>query len=191
MTRATGPKRLLLIRHCQAEGQEPQAPLTPAGQQAAVALAACLAPQGIDRIVSSPFLRTRETILPLAQRLHLPVDIDPRLQERRLSGGWLPDWRRRLAASFADFDLCLAGGESNRAAMQRGVAAVAEILAGGSESAAVVTHGNLLALLLHHYTGRFGFDQWAALSCPDVYCIILDGANVAAARIWPGDNVDG
>jgi phosphohistidine phosphatase SixA len=48
---------LYLVRHCQATGQEPDAPLTQLGQQQALVLADWLGEAQIERIVSSPFVR--------------------------------------------------------------------------------------------------------------------------------------
>jgi 2,3-bisphosphoglycerate-dependent phosphoglycerate mutase len=47
---------LYLVRHCQAAGQEPDAPLTAMGQQQAIALAGWLCNVSIGRIISSQSL---------------------------------------------------------------------------------------------------------------------------------------
>ncbi len=123
MTAAIAPC-LYLVRHCQATGQEPDAPLTPLGESQAEALADLLAPLGIGRILSSPFHRARASITPLAMRLGVPIETDDRLIERVLCEAPLVDWRVHLEKSFDDFDYCLAGGESSRAATARAVAAI-------------------------------------------------------------------
>src|SRR5206468_6840757 len=89
----------------------------------------------------------------------------------------VPDWRDRLAATFLDLDLCLPGGESSRAATCRGAAALADVLAGGPRVTAVVTHGNLLALLLKSFDGSAGFAAWEALTYPDVYRLDFAGGS--------------
>lgn len=164
---------LYLIRHCKATGQAAEAPLTAEGRTQSLALAETLAAAGIARIVTSPFLRAQQSADPLAVRLKLALETDARLVERTLTTADLPDWFERLRASFDDFDLCLPGGESNRMAQARGVAALEEILAQDLSTTAVVTHGNLMALLLHHFDPRFGFDAWHALTNPDIYRITL------------------
>jgi 2,3-bisphosphoglycerate-dependent phosphoglycerate mutase len=172
--------RIYVVRHCKAAGQEPEAPLTPEGEQQARRLADFLAGQPIDYLVSSPFRRAQATVAPLAERLGLPVHLDDRLGERVLAAGPLPDWQERLRASFADPDLTLEGGESSRAAMARASAAVDAVLATGAQAPIVVTHGNLMALLLRRFDERFGFESWAALTNPDVF--VIEGATVR--RIW-------
>jgi 2,3-bisphosphoglycerate-dependent phosphoglycerate mutase len=166
-------KTLYLVRHCQAEGQEANAPLTPEGVAQSNGLADLLANADIERIISSPYTRATQTILPLSRRLNLAVELDARLVERVLCSDSLPDWQEHLHASFADLDLRLEGGESSRDAMQRAVAVVTEIQRHGAQTALLVTHGNLMALLLKHFDESIGFAEWRALSNPDVYRVDL------------------
>jgi 2,3-bisphosphoglycerate-dependent phosphoglycerate mutase len=172
--------RLYVVRHCQATGQAPEAPLTPEGRQQAERLADFLADKGADCLVSSPFVRAQATIAPLAARLGLKVAVDDRLGERVLAGGELPDWRAKLEQTFADLDLALPGGESSRTAMARAAAAVDAVLATGARCAVIVTHGNLMALLLKRFDDRIGFAHWAALTNPDVF--VIESNRVE--RIW-------
>ncbi|HYG58282.1 MAG TPA: histidine phosphatase family protein, partial [Symbiobacteriaceae bacterium] len=177
-------KRLFVIRHCRAEGQPPEAPLTPEGRQQAEVLADLLSQQGVQRVIASPFLRARQTAEPLARRLGLPVEVDSRLAERVLAGEDLPDWLEHLRHSFIDLDAALPGGESSRAAMERAAAAVAGALAHPVATTALVTHGNLMALLLKRYDDRFGFDQWQGLTNPDAYLLTFDEDDVGLKRVW-------
>jgi 2,3-bisphosphoglycerate-dependent phosphoglycerate mutase len=168
------------VRHCRATGQEPAAELTSDGRAQAEALADVLADRGVERIVSSPWQRAVDSIAPLALRLGLTVERDERLRERTLSDGPLPDWRERLRASFDDPDLCLPGGESSRAATARAIAALDGARAHAAHATVVVTHGNLLALILRTVDPGIGFDHWQALSNPDLYRL-SDGS---LERLW-------
>lgn len=162
-------KTIYLVRHCKTSGQEADAPLTDEGREQAETLGEWLFHKSVGRIVSSPYARARESIAPLATRLALPVETDGRLIERVLCGSALPDWREHLAASFTDLDWCLPGGESSRAAMARGVAALQDVLQHPASVSVVVTHGNLLALLLKHFDDATDFAGWKRLTNPDVY----------------------
>jgi 2,3-bisphosphoglycerate-dependent phosphoglycerate mutase len=175
---------LYLVRHCQAEGQAPEAPLTAAGRAQAEQLADFLVGADIRRIVSSPFARARQSIEPLARRLGIPIETDDRLAERVLCPEPLPDWRDRLRASFDDPDFCLPGGESGRTATERGVAAIQDALRRHDGSLALVTHGNLLALLLRHFDGRVGFEEWQALTNPDVFRVSIGDSAGRIHRVW-------
>lgn len=170
-----------MIRHCAADGQAGDAPLSAAGRAQAEALAASLADAGIDRIVASPYRRAIDSIAPLARRLGLAVERDDRLTERVLSTHLLPDWRERLRASFNDPDLVLEGGESSRMAMARGVESVEDALRGAARTPAIVTHGNLLTLMLRRFDARYGFEAWQAMTNADIYRLFptLQGCDIA------------
>jgi 2,3-bisphosphoglycerate-dependent phosphoglycerate mutase len=160
-----------LVRHCQASGQAPDAPLTDLGHEQAVQLAETLVGLNIQRIVSSPYARACQTIAPLAERLGLPVETDARLVERVLAAEALSDWPERIRASFDDLELALPGGESTAAAAQRARQALDTIVSQRRLPAVVVAHGNLLAALLNHLDGRPGFETWGSLTNPDVFAV--------------------
>lgn len=120
-------KQIYIIRHCAAEGQPPNARLTPDGEKQAEELADFLYDKQIDCIVSSPFLRAVQTIEPLSARINVKIQIDNRLRERVLSGQDLPDWLDHLRASSDDMDMCLTGGESGRKATIRVTAVIEDV----------------------------------------------------------------
>jgi phosphohistidine phosphatase SixA len=76
-----------LVRHAKAgsrsawSGADHQRPLTKTGRRQADALTDLLADRGVTRVVSSPYVRCRQTVEPLGQRLGLPVDLADELAE--------------------------------------------------------------------------------------------------------------
>jgi 2,3-bisphosphoglycerate-dependent phosphoglycerate mutase len=174
---------LYLVRHCQATGQEPDAPLTEIGQQQAIALAGWLSHQSIGRIISSPFVRAYQSILPLSERLGVTVEVDVRLVERVLSPVPLDNWRERLAETFIDLDLSFEGGESSRAAMMRGVSVVNQAMQQTTDSIVLVTHGNLMTLILKYFSEWVGYAEWESLQNPDVYCIQFSSEETYTERM--------
>lgn len=178
-----GPRTIYLVRHCAASGQAPDAPLTGDGRETAHALAAALCGFGIQRILSSPYRRAVETAQPLAERLGLPVTADARLVERVLTPTPVPDWRERLVASFTDLDLRIDGGESGREAMRRGCAVLSEVLEHPDRVTVVITHGNLLTLLLKSLDRTVGFAEWERMSNPDVYRVDYQEAGAVVQRL--------
>ncbi len=179
-----GAPRLYLVRHCHATGQEHDAPLTAEGARQAVALADLLDPLGIERIISSPFRRARDSIAPLAARLGIPIEYDDRLIERVLSPRAVPDWRAHLRTSFDDPDYCLAEGESSRTAATRAVAVLNDLARRPRRATAIVTHGNLLALLLRSFNPDIGFADWERLTNPDVFSVLVAERAAPITRIW-------
>ncbi len=166
-------KRIYLIRHCKAAGQESDAQLTREGWLQADQLAAFFIEKEIDYIVSSSYERAICTIRPLAEALNLQIHIDHRLCERVLSTEVIDDWMEKLKDSYEDLDLKLCGGESSRKAMTRGISVIEELIDRSEINIAVVTHGNLLSLILKHYDNNVGFDEWRNLSNPDVFEMII------------------
>ena len=134
-------RRLLLIRHCESTGLQPDAPLTARGEAQARALADRLAPLAPDLIVSSPFRRARQTVEPLAATRGLAVEIDERLAERQLAAEPPVDFKPAVRRSFEDFDHCLPGGESSQRAQARGRQALESILGRNARLPIVATHG--------------------------------------------------
>jgi 2,3-bisphosphoglycerate-dependent phosphoglycerate mutase len=163
--------RALLIRHCESSGPAPDAPLTPVGRTQAIALAGRLAAHPIDHIVSSPYPKARATIEPFATRARLPIRTDERLAERRLSREPIADWREVVRRSFSDPDHRVPGGESGGETVARGWAAIRAVLEGGHELPAVVSHGQLLSLVLHSIDPAFGYAGWESLTNPDVHLL--------------------
>jgi 2,3-bisphosphoglycerate-dependent phosphoglycerate mutase len=176
-------KTLYVVRHCQAEGQDADARLTPEGVAQANRLADFLCKANIERIISSPYKRATQSIEPLALRLGIEVEVDVRLVERVLSSVPSPDWQDRLRLSFAELDLAYEGGESSRRAMERAIAVVEDVRKQSAQTTVLVTHGNLMTLLLKHFDDSIGFANWRALTNPDVYRVVLT-APVAIDRIW-------
>ncbi len=79
--------KVFLTRHARAkkrsrwEGPDRMRSLTKAGRRQAQALLTLLEEARLDRLVSSPYLRCRETVAPLANARGLPLEVDERLAE--------------------------------------------------------------------------------------------------------------
>ena len=105
--------------------------LTEIGRKQAEVLAGFLSDYPIDRIVSSSYTRAQQSIEPFAAKVGLPIHLDHRLIERTLSGSPIDNWREVVRDSFGDMELRVPGGESAREVLDRGWAAITELLDGG------------------------------------------------------------
>lgn len=183
---AQAPKWFYLVRHCAAMGQAWDASLTLEGETQAVFLADALAPLGITRIITSPYIRAVQSIMPLAARLTLTTEIqtDNRLTERILSSDPLPDWHEHLRISFDDPDYALPGGESSRTATARAVAALTDAQQHPACATVIVTHGNLLVLLLRHFDAQYDFAAWECMTNPDIYRLNIAEPTEPIIRLW-------
>lgn len=165
-------RSLYLVRHAEATGQDPDARLTMKGEADALSLVRFFENKEIASIITSPYERAVKTIEPSAKKLNLPIQVDERLKERMLTTETLMDWESPLKESFLYKDSKLKGGETSNEATQR-ILAVCNEVSSTTENTVLVTHGNLLALLLNYYNPAFGFSEWKKLRNPDIFWVDL------------------
>lgn len=178
-------KKIYLVRHCSAAGQHKDSPLTTEGMRQAQLLSFFLSDHNypIDRIISSPYLRAIESVKPYAASKGLNIEVDDRLKERILSEEPVDDWIEVLERSFIDHDYRLHGGESANTAIRRANQVIEGVFNTEESHVMLVTHGNLLALLLKQYDEEFGFNQWKELRHPDIYTIDCKHDNYTIERL--------
>jgi 2,3-bisphosphoglycerate-dependent phosphoglycerate mutase len=178
---------MYLIRHCETSGQDPDAALTERGLTQAQSLAQRLAREGIVRLVSSPYRRARQSAEPLATRLGLELEVEPRLRERQLGENFGArfgaNWLDALRATFLEPDLTFDGGESSRVAQLRARAVFDQVATEARLPAALVTHGNLLSLLAGSIQPELGFEFWQQLTNPDLFLVELNSEAPTLKRL--------
>lgn len=131
-------------------------------------------------MVSSPYLRARNTVTPFATSNGVAVEIHDDLYERVLSLEPLPDWLAHVRRSFEDFGYAVGGGESLNATCDRALGALRDVLALGHGLPAVVTHGNLIASILGRVDPAFGFEEWRTMKNPDLFVLTFEAGSPAA-----------
>ncbi|MBK5432648.1 histidine phosphatase family protein [Bacillus sp. TH25] len=178
-------KKIIVIRHCSATGQKRDAELTFAGKDQANTLATFLLENQlqIDHIISSPFVRAIDSIRHYAPKANLSIEEDERLAERILSNVPMDDWMQKLESTFTNIDIAFSGGESTKQATDRAISLIQEVLKLEHDTTLLVTHGNLLTLILKHFDHTIGFDEWKTLTNPDIYEITLDEQSIIK-RLW-------
>ncbi|MFS0782666.1 histidine phosphatase family protein [Bacillus sp. 1P06AnD] len=174
-------KIVYCVRHCEAEGQEAGAELTEKGNAQASALSSFFAGIPLDRLVSSPYVRAIQSMHFIQKEREMDIRVDERLKERTLCIDPLDDWLSKLEESFHNPSLSFTGGESGAEAQKRITAAVEEMESG---TTLLVSHGNILTLLLNQYDSSYGFKEWAQMTNPDVYRLEMDGGYCKVERIW-------
>ena len=176
VTNANSPLTVLLVRHAESVApgtsgfDEYTRPLTPKGIRDAERLSAMHASTRIDAVYSSPYIRARQTVEPIARARRLAIETIDDLRERMLSPVDLPDWQARLKRSWEDFDYALAGGESSRDAQAR-VLRVLDSIASRHSTGTVIlaSHGNLIALALHAFMPNVDYEFWESIPMPAVF----------------------
>jgi 8-oxo-dGTP diphosphatase len=128
-------------------GDQDVRPLSELGRRQAARLAEALAVAPFDALYSSPALRCRQTLEPLAERLGLPIAVVPELRE---TDGFLPPpgWQRiNLADACPD-------PHGGAYAAGRAWSAVRQIRAASPRGrVAVCTHGDVAPALIAFLIG--------------------------------------
>lgn len=157
----------LLIRHASHDllghtlaGWMPGVHLNDAGRQEASWIAERLASTPLEGVYSSPLLRSVESAAPLAARVGCPVQILDDFGEIRC-GEWtglsFEELRRR--PEWVAYNACrtttrIPGGDSMLDVQARAVLAVERLRAKHPDGlVAVVSHGDVIRLVIAHYLG--------------------------------------
>ena len=175
-------KVIYIVRHCKAEGQPAESPITSEGMKQAIELVKFFKKVKIDRIISSPFKRAIQSIEPVSKQKQINIELDTRLEERILCSSDMPDWIEALKVTYTDLDLKFVGGESSREAIERVTGVIDDIKLG--ENVVIVSHGNLISLLLKSFDHTVGFNEWMKLSNPDVYQLTIDKDDWSIHHLW-------
>jgi broad specificity phosphatase PhoE len=154
-------------------GDQDLRPLSELGRRQAARLAEALAAAPLDALYSSPALRCRQTLEPLAERFGLPTTVVPDLRE---TDGWLPPpglTRLQLADDCPD-------PHGGAYAAGRAWSAVRQIRASSpSGRVSVCTHGDMVPALIAFLVGAEGLSPPPALVWRGGwYTIRLAGAEV-------------
>lgn len=199
------PVRVLLLRHGQTEmsaagvfSGRSDPDLTDLGVEQARRAASCLAArqdagEGIDRIISSPLARTRQTAAAVADRLGLDVEVDDNLIETDF-GEWEGltfdevhrRWPDEHAAWVGDTTVPTVGGES-MAAVERRCGDLVQGLAGAPEQGLT---GARTVLLVSHVSPIKAILRRALQVPATMYSTLhLDLAGLSNVEFYPDHSV--
>lgn len=198
--------RLVLVRHGRTASNvhrlldtaHPGADLDEAGIAQAAALVERLVDIDLQAIYVSPLTRTRQTAAPLAAARGLGLRVLPGLREIAAGDQELWPWWQEyvgMLGRWARGDLAATrpGGETGEEFFARFDAAVAEIAAGGHDTALAVSHGAALRMWVG---GRVrGFDPASVATRPlgNTAAIVIEGDPERGWTLveWhPGDELD-
>ncbi len=152
--------------------------LTPKGKADRKQVTALLEGKQVDAVLSSPFLRSIQTVDHFAQSRGLPVTLVEDFRERKVSDGWIVDFNGFAQKQWADFDYKLPGGESLQEVQNRNIAALSQILTQYPDKTVVIgSHGTALSTIIHYYDPSFGYEDFNAIKkvMPWVVKFIFEG----------------
>ncbi len=170
--------QIYFVRHAQSDNSNPdqyQRGLTEQGQKGAEQVARTLADIHIDAIYASTYLRTSQTLAPLAKQKGLSIHTVEALRERGMTEAlFTGNFDEYMQAQWADLNYAAEGCESLLAVQKRNIEAVNQIVAAHpQQTVAVGTHGCALSTILHYYTD-YGLKGYLYMKPFAPYIIRLD-----------------
>lgn len=157
---------IYLIRHAEPNynnHQDDERELTAKGLQDCQLLLDYFKDISIDRIYSSPFKRTLQTIDELAKEKNLPIQIKENFRERKIDDVWIDDFNTFSQRQWQDFNYKLAKGESLQEVQDRNIQQLQEILKEQETSITISSHGTAISTILNYYDHQFAFDNFQAI----------------------------
>ncbi len=152
--------------------------------------------QNIDAVYSSNYVRSLETAKYIALENNTIINVDDRLNERKIGDMGDMEWREFYRLQMKDFDFKLSGGESLNQTKKRMVEAMKNILMFETGNrVAVISHSTALTCLLSawcemgknyndeiilSYDGESIID--GSFTAPMVFKVVFDGMNVLSVE---------
>ena len=181
-------KKFILIRHGKAEmsGEDHLRKLDEDGnaQSHSICEKLKLMVNKEVKIYSSPFKRAIDTIKPLAEALGKEIIESDELKEINI--GKSEDYTKHeiIKKMWDDENFKVQNGESQRDKFNSMKSYLSEMFGNSSnEDVIIVTHGNLLGIILKFYFSRdFGFNDWKVMSMPDLYELSLENNEITSFK---------
>lgn len=156
---------IYFIRHAEPDfsvKEDSIRPLTMKGLQDANKLPVFFEDIVIDKVISSPFKRAHDTVIPLANSKGIEVELIDGFRERKVSGGtWIDDFTSFARNQWYDFDYKLTGGDSLREVQERNILALENLLERDLGLNIVVgSHGTALSTIINYYDDSYGYDDF-------------------------------
>ena len=166
--------------------------LSVSGEKKAEQLSKCSELTNLDAVYSSNYVRSLETAKYLALENNTIINVDERLNERKIGNMGKMEWKEFSRLQMKDFDFKLPGGESLLQTKKRMVEAMKNILMfENGNRIAVVSHSTALTCLLSSWCEvGHNYDEEIILSyndetivdghwtAPMVYKVTFDGMNI-------------
>ena len=182
---------LYFVRHAHSKytPEELRRPLSEKGLFDVEKINRLLIKEGIDYVISSPYLRAVQTVEGVAKIIEKEIIIEDAFKERQLSTIPVEDFQLAITKVWEVPSFSWEGGESNVLAQKRGVESTLKALERYEGKNIVIgTHGNIMVLIMNYFDNNYGFDFWKELNMPDIYKLTFDKLELKKVnRIWTKD----
>lgn len=152
------------IRHAQSnrfEKDDRTRPLTEEGMADTLKVTDALKNSGIKHIISSPYVRTIQTVKNLSETLGIMIETDEDLRERN-AGQWHGDnFFDFIKQQWSDFNYHILDGECLADVQKRNISALNRIIEKyENEKIAIATHGTALSTIINYYYPEYNFESF-------------------------------
>jgi broad specificity phosphatase PhoE len=195
----TEPVTFYFVRHGESEANAARrfagrtdSPLTERGRLQAEGVAATLASERFDRIISSPLSRCRDTALAIARRHQLPVDLEPDLVEIDVGDktGAPFDEVRGLPEWNDDGFIAWPRGETLDQVLSRAHHVITRVAAeSAGQRVLVVSHGGVTRILMSHFLGLLPRLDRSPATNTNISVVVSDGITHRVERLFTDAHV--
>lgn len=168
---------IYLVRHAHStySADERNRPLSEKGKSDAQLITQVMKSKSIDVVLSSPYKRAFQTIQKIANYSQLHIDIVEDFKERKLADIPIEDFNSAILKLWQDENYAHTGGESNLVAQARAINALNDVLKKYKNKNIVIgTHGNIMALIMNHFSKKYDYTFWSKLEMPDIYKLTFE-----------------
>jgi 2,3-bisphosphoglycerate-dependent phosphoglycerate mutase len=138
--------------------------------------------RNINKIFSSPYKRTVDTVKDFAETINLKIHIIDGFRERAVTEGWwVEDFNSFAKEQWNNFDYKLPGGESLNEVQERNIKSLMELLSNNVDQNIVIgSHGTALSTVVNYFNKNFGYSEFDRIKhiMPFIVCFTFDGQDI-------------
>lgn len=184
--------KIYMVRHAHSIfslEREETTELSEKGWKDAERIMEILLKENIDHIISSSYVRARQTVKGLARHLQMDIEIDPRFRVRDLAARdhYFENPAEAMQKVFAEQNFKFPGGESNSEVQQRGVSALRDVVTKyKGKKIAIGIHGNIMTCTMHFFDQSYDYEFWKQTTKPDIYKLTINEQFelISCDRLW-------
>ncbi|MBR3840465.1 MAG: histidine phosphatase family protein [Erysipelotrichales bacterium] len=120
-----------------------------------------LSDKNISVALSSPYIRSIDTIKHFADSKGLAINIVDDFRERKIDNCWIEDFRGFARKQWEDFTYKLSDGECLKEVQDRNINALKDVVSTYKDKNIIVgSHGTALSTIINYYSPRFKYEQF-------------------------------
>ena len=175
--------KVYFVRHAKPDFRvedDKMRPLTEQGVKDCKKVTEFLLGRDINKIYSSPYKRSFDTVKDFAETANLKVKIIDDFRERKVDNVWIEDFNAFSKEQWGDFNYKLSDGESLNEVQQRNIAVLQDVLKENKNlNIAIGTHGTALGTIINYYNDKFDYNEFNRIRnmMPFIVCAEFEGVD--------------